>query len=638
MGNDISKQKSEQIINYYIFHKKIDNIIKTGENPLNAQRNEITIYILNLQWIKKWKLYTNYEKVQKELDKINDNDENSLITKLNERCDELIKEGIINNSEIYQPGNAEECNHLDFGNKVLDLKFFKDEVLEALVDETTFISFFGYMEQIFNFKNIVYITGIIKNKIFILMMKQNKKMKLFYKGVIENETKLIQLTAKFPNETIFNDYCQYYKNKNSYTIINKLKEMSLGYVKEMKKDDNCIFTNEFLNLKYLIENIKNNSINFQNIRANFMRLDNISSLPYLNAVIQNIVNIPALTAYLMDESNFDIINKNKNFCFFTCFICRILSNLYYEKNITSFNLEDLNEYIYLRESKFKFDENCIPGDLIKYILETINQEFGQLITNLTQNNNAFYSTIISNTFLCVSGNVIKCISCQNQKTEYNNSFLFEFYLDIIYNRYIDTKYISKKNDDGKYVLKLELCFEYYFNESYYLALDDCFCNSCKKNTEHKIKNYLFSLPKIIIISVNKESDKNNELVLSFPEELNLKKFINNKSKTINYKYNLIGVISHKENRKEYYAFCKHNISNKWYKCSDLNIDKCSNPINEILNQNVDVLIYESFGGSTGSINIQDIIDEKNNTMMSSSSNNSINSMNNDDDNREKIHI
>ena len=526
MGNDISNQKSEQIINYYIFHKKIDNIIKTGENPLNAQRNEITIYILNLQWIKKWKLYTNYEKVQKELDKIKYNDENLLITKLNERCDELIKEGIINNSEIYQPGNAEECNHLDFGNKVLDLKFFKDEVLEALVDETTFISFFGYMEQIFNFKNIVYITGIIKNKIFILMMKQNKKMKLFYKGVIENETKLIQLTAKFPNETIFSDYCQYYKNKNSYTIINKLKEMSLGYVKEMKKDDNCIFTNEFLNLKYLIENIKNNSINFQNIRSNFMRLDNISSLPYLNAVIQNIVNIPALTAYLMDESNFDIINKNKNFCFFTCFICRILSNLYYEKNITSFNLEDLNEYIYLRESKFKFDENCIPGDLIKYILETMNQEFEQLFTNLAQksNNKVFYSTIISNTFLYVSGNVNQCDRCQNKKTEYNNSFLFEFYLDIIYNKYIGTEFIKEKNDE-KYTLTLELCFKH-FNELYDQDLVNCFCDRCKKETKHKINNYLFNLPNILIISVNKESDSNNEYVFSFPEELNLKKFLN----------------------------------------------------------------------------------------------------------------
>ena len=142
MGNDISKEKSIQIINYYIFHKKIENIIKKGKNPLNAQRNEISIYILNLQWIKKWKIYTNYEAVQKELDKIKDDNENSLIARLNERCDELINDGTINNSNNFQPDKYEEYNHLDFGNKVLDLQFFKDEVLEALVDDITFTSFF----------------------------------------------------------------------------------------------------------------------------------------------------------------------------------------------------------------------------------------------------------------------------------------------------------------------------------------------------------------------------------------------------------------------------------------------------------------------------------------------------------------
>ena len=591
MGNDISKQKSEQIINYYIFHKKIENIINKGENPLNAQRNEITIYILNLQWIKKWKLYTNYEEVKKELDKINYNDENSLINKLTERCDELINVGIINNSDIYQPGNGEECNHLDFGNKILDLQYFKDEVLEALVDETTFISFFGYMENIFNFKNIVYITGIIKNKIFIFMIKQNKKMKLYYKGNMENETKLIQLTAKFPNETIFDKYCQYYKNNHSNTIINNLNEMNLGYYKEKKRNDNCIFINEKLNLKYLIENIRNNSINFGKIRANFMRLDNISNPPYLNAVIQNIVNIPNLTTYLMDEYNFDIIDKNKNSLEFTCFLCRILSNLYYEKNITSFNLDDLNEFIYSKNSKFKLDENCIPGDLIKYILETMNKEFDQLFTNLPQKS---YNNFISNNFLYKIGIVTKCNICQNKKTIYDNQFLFEFYLEVIYNNYIGTEFIEKKND-GKYSLTLELCFKY-FNEVYDQDLFDCDCDRCRKKTKHKINKYLFNLPNILIISVNKENDRNDEYVFSFPEKLNLKNFI--------YKYNLIGAISHKENRKEYYAFCKQNISNKWYKCCDLNIiDICSNPINEILNQNVDVLIYESFGGSTGSINI-----------------------------------
>jgi hypothetical protein len=261
----------------------------------------------------------------------------------------------------------------------------------------------------------------------------------------------------------------------------------------------------------------------------------------------------------------------------------------------------------------------------------MNQEFEQLFTNLAQksNNKVFYSTIISNTFLYISGNVNQCDRCQNKKTEYNNSFLFEFYLDIIYNKYIGTEFIKEKNDE-KYTLTLELCFKH-FNELYDQDLVNCFCDRCKKETKHKINNYLFNLPNILIISVNKESDSNNEYVFSFPEELNLKKFVNNQSKIINYKYKLIGAISHQENKKKYNAFCKHNISNKWYKCNDLKIDICSNPIKEILNQNVDVLIYESFSGSTGSINIKNIIDEKN--INSNSSNNS-SSMNNDDDNRE----
>ena len=639
MGNDISKQKSEQIINYYIFHKKIDNIIKKGYNPLNAQANEISIYILNLQWIKKWKIYTNYEDVQKELDKIEGNDEKSLIIKLNERCDKLINKGTINNSSIYQPGNNEEYNHLDFGNKVLDSQFFKDEVLEALVDEKTFISFFGIFEQIFNFNNIINITGIIKDKIFILMMKQNKRMKLFYYGEMEKNINLIQLTAKFPNETIFDKYCQYYKTKNSKTIIKELAQINVGYLQNSTTNGNCIFTNEFLNLKYLMNEIKNNSINFQNIRSNFVKLANISSLPYLNAVIQNLVNIPSLTRFLFDESNFNLINQNKKFLYFTCFICNKLSNLYFEQNINSFDLNDLNELIYLIKSKFKFDENCIPGELIKFILETINIEFSQFFSNLIQRSNTtFYSSIISNTFLSVSGNINKCNSCQSQKIEYKNSFLFEFYLDVIYNSY-STNGMTKKN--GKYDLTLELCFKH-FIESFFLTLDDCFCDKCQKNTEHEVKNALFNLPNVLIIAVNKENDIDNEYDFSFPEKLNLKNFINNPSKKTNYKYNLIGVISHKEKMKQYFAFCKHSLSNRWYKCNDLNIDICSNPITELLNQNIDVLIYESYDGSTTSKSIQNFIEENNNenkmnniNSMNYTPNNNINSFNYDDDDDRK---
>jgi hypothetical protein len=316
---------------------------------------------------------------------------------------------------------------LDFGNKVLDLQFFKDEVFEALVDEKTFNSFFGIFDQMFNFNNIIKITGIIKSEIFILMMKQNNKMKLFYKGNMENKIELIKLTAKFPNETIFDKYCQDYKTENSKTIKRKLNELNIGYEKE-KTDGNCIFINECLYLEYLMDEIKNNSINFQNIRTNLVKLVNISSLPYLNAVLQNLVNIPSLTRFLFDESNFNIINQNTKFLDFTCSICQALSNLYFEQSINCFNLKALGELIYSKELKFKFDEDCIPGELIKFILETINKEFIQFFSSLIQrsNNRFFCPTIISNTFLCISRNIIICKVAKTKKLSTKIYFCLNF--------------------------------------------------------------------------------------------------------------------------------------------------------------------------------------------------------------------
>lgn len=606
MGTDIAKEKSEQIINYYIFHKKIDNLIKKGENPIKSQTNEEYIYILNSQWIKKWKLYSNYDVIKTELDKIIDNDENSLITKLNERCNELINDGTINNSTDYQPGTYDEYSHLDFGNTVLDLQFIKEEVFEYFVDYKTFSSFFGIFEKIFNFNNIINIKGIIKNQMFILMMNQKNKIKLFYKGDLESKIELIQLTAKFSNETDLEKYYQFCKSNLSETIIKDLNEKNVGYIKEVDVG-NCIFTNEILNLRYLDKEIKNKSINFQNIRSNFIGLTKIRSPPYLNAVMQNLVNIPSLTKYLLDTSNFTIINQNINFCKFTCFICHALSSLYYDQKVKYSSLNDLDSLIFYRESKFKFDENCIPGDLIKYILETINLELYQLFNNLTQNRNNIYSTIISNTFLCISGNITKCNNCLNEKIEYKNSFLFEFYLDIIYNRYTNTKDMIKK--DEKYILTLDLCFKH-FSESFDLILDDHPCNNCKMKSKRIINNDLFSLPNILIISVNKESDANDDYIFTFGEELNLKNFVNKNSNSSNYNYQLIGVISHLNKTKEYYSFCKHSLSNKWYKCNDLDINICSNPIKDILNQNIDVLIYESKDGSNNSISIRNVIDEQ----------------------------
>ena len=81
----VAKEKAEQIKNYYLFHKKIELIFTEGFIPffeygtkgfinsfLNPQKANYfqVFYIINKDWIKNWKLYSNYSYVKQKLDDI----------------------------------------------------------------------------------------------------------------------------------------------------------------------------------------------------------------------------------------------------------------------------------------------------------------------------------------------------------------------------------------------------------------------------------------------------------------------------------------------------------------------------------------------------------------------------------------
>ena len=76
----VASQKSKQIINYYLFHKKIDFIFNFGTNPLykspeknffNSGNNILEkFYIIDINWINSWKKYSNYNSAITYLEKI----------------------------------------------------------------------------------------------------------------------------------------------------------------------------------------------------------------------------------------------------------------------------------------------------------------------------------------------------------------------------------------------------------------------------------------------------------------------------------------------------------------------------------------------------------------------------------------
>ena len=587
-GTKVAEENALQIINYYLFHRKIFEIIKNGVNPYFTN-DIIDIYIINPNWIEHWKSYSNYEIIKNEFDKIIGRNEESLLDKLKSKCNDLINEGIIKNSRDNIPPSMD---HIEIGNQFFELPIIKTEVFDYLIDYNTYQLFFNIYNPL-NYFKIHKIRGIINDKLIILMLDSNNKIKFIYNEEIENAINLIQLTANFTLEQKYNIFCENLANKTSSNIIQMLNKENIGYISQTKVLDSksefyYILTNENLILKSINNKLDKNStniINFFNVdKPFFIGLNNISNPAYLNAIIQNLVNIDVLTRYLLNDYNFKMINNNSKICQFTCFYLELLKIMCCEQDVKYYDLKDFNEIIYLIDSKFKFNKDCTPGDLIKFILEQMHKEFYQLFIfyKIVSNN------IISNFFVCLKSEKIECQNCKNAIIKHKNSFLLEFNLDIINNEQTiqDPKKIS-----------LYDCFDNFIKPLFYKSDNEIICQKCNNKANSKFQNEITFLPCMLVIAIYK--DNNNQYNFSFPEILDLNKYITNTSLNCykdnsKDKFKLIGIISHNpDNPKRYFAFCRNRVLNEWYKYDDLNINYCKNQIKDILNENVDLLIYKS---------------------------------------------
>lgn len=180
MGTSNSKAniKSKQIISYYIFHRKIFEILNNGINPYyNKKKEIIDICVINPIWINQWKENTNYNQIKNEFDIIIAKDEESLLNKLEEKSTDFIKRGIITNSmDNIPPSMADN----DFYNQFIDLQIIKNEIFDCLVDYETYKLLFNIINP-FNYFTVDKISGIINDKMIILMMKKKKKLNIYIK-------------------------------------------------------------------------------------------------------------------------------------------------------------------------------------------------------------------------------------------------------------------------------------------------------------------------------------------------------------------------------------------------------------------------------------------------------------------------
>ena len=185
----------EQIKNYYIFQKKIELILKKGYNYLFGKNNSINeieeIYIIDFDWIKKWKDLSGYEIAKDSFDKLDSKNEKKLLKNMDIILGNLRKAGAI--KYFTQPfGNNEKEYNRFIYQSIIDINNF-----ECLVNKKVYKLFKEIVpSDLFKSqKEAKKIEGIITEKTIYLLIKEHFTVKILYHGLLENEIKLIQLTC-----------------------------------------------------------------------------------------------------------------------------------------------------------------------------------------------------------------------------------------------------------------------------------------------------------------------------------------------------------------------------------------------------------------------------------------------------------
>ena len=268
---------------YYIFHQKIENVFNNNPNQINNDNIKDSkikfesqkLYILDKDWIQYWKSHAEYNSIKEELDKdyfVNGQNEEKELRKI---CQVILNKK--ENEEFVQIFN----NSMNTYNNFIHNNNLKLEDFDILLNEDTFKSF----ENI-NYANYFikknFIKGIILNRMIILFIKELYIIKFLYRGFLENNEALIQLTAnclvknektdKFDLEASnskYENFKKFIKDQTDESLIDIFNSQNIGFYQEITlplDNYNVNIRNENLYSKYLnrITSLKK-EINFANI-------------------------------------------------------------------------------------------------------------------------------------------------------------------------------------------------------------------------------------------------------------------------------------------------------------------------------------------------------------------------------------
>ena len=409
--------------------------------------------------------------------------------------------------------------------------------------------------------------------------------------------------------------CNNNMNFNNYMIYNN----NMNYNNNINYNNNMNYNNMNCNNNIITNNISNNNFNFKKEKSNLniiiedvnlesekdetilIGLNNIGATCYMNSTLQSLSNTNELTEYFLNEYKLEESNNEKK-----------MSNEYYkliknlwnkDNNKKPFSPNEFKEVLSELNPLFKGIAANDSKDLVNFLLQRIHSELNVIKNEKNSNNIDFnnsnleqinrnmvlqkflieyevdYNSIISKLFYGIFETQSKCFGCQTIKYNFQVFNYIEFPLEKV-NQYCfhtgkrnNFNFIQNNNVNPD--IDIYECFEYYGNIDIMSGDNQMYCNFCNRNMDSYYCSVLYSLPKILIINLNRGRGAAYQCNVNFTEHLDLFNYISNKSGK--YLYELYAIICHigpSSSSGHFVAYCKNRMDKMWYLYNDGLVSKC----------------------------------------------------------------
>ena len=335
-------------------------------------------------------------------------------------------------------------------------------------------------------------------------------------------------------------------------------------------------------------------------------LNNIGSICYMNAPLQCLSNISALTNYfLVNKEQFLLIPKYSN----KMKICKaysdVIYNLWDESNSKgSFNPHYFKEIVGQENKNFEGNSAGDSKDLILFLYGIMHFELNEKKHNGIQEEdiisdgtipsielykcrNHFYSqnkSIITDLFYFDKAQIQKCINCSELYYNFSIYNILIFPLEKV-------RLFKLQKESGFENVNIIDCFDCYISEDKNINPEKkLHCIKCNKDTDYTVFNIISSFPEVLTIILNRGHHLkfDVEFQISYTLE-NLERYMikledDNDKKLINIRYRLIGIIIHigkSGDEGHFYTYCRSPVDKKWYSYNDEKVKYISDPLEEI---------------------------------------------------------